>query len=148
MQASMIAGEAVVLAKKLWNDHGWNGTLVLATPIMVVESGAVVDTHWAVLGGLRDLTFNANLLWLGTAKELKVTVKLTDLNMFTFTRSNLHFWLDRSELEVTFTHTNPAQGEEAALNNSLSFEQARLHGADKFSLRALICPVSHTRVSL
>ena len=143
MRSSMITGGAVTLAAKLRDDHGWNGTSLLAAPIAVVEGGAVVDTHWAVLGGLKDITFGANSLWPRAEKELKVIIKMQDLSMFTFGATpNLSQWLQRDELEVTFTHTVAAPGEPAVVSH-LSFDQARQHGAAEFSLRLLLTPKDH-----
>ena len=109
MRASMITGGAVTLGLKLQQDHGWNGTSLLAAPVAVVEAGAVVDSHWVVLGGLKDLSFSANLLWPRASKDLKVIVKLSDLSMFSFGKTpNLSQWLEKDELEVNFAHTDDA----------------------------------------
>ena len=53
-----------------------------------------MDTHWVLLGALKDLAFSANQLWVGLEKDLKVTIKLEDLGMFTCGESNLSGWLD------------------------------------------------------
>jgi hypothetical protein len=130
------------------DDHGWNGTSLLAAPIAVVEAGAVVDTHWTILGGLKDLSFSANLVWPRAAKEMKVVVRLADLSMFTFAATpNLSDWLCRNELEVTFTHTVTAPGEPAITSN-ISYEQAQQHGAGEFCLRCLITPKDHLGAGL
>ena len=143
MRASMISGGSVTLAAKLQADHGWNGTSLLAAPIAVLEAGAVVDTHWALFGGLKDVSFSANLLWPQAEKELKVVVKIADLSMFTFGASpNLSQWLGREELEVFFTHTVVVPGQ-PGIASHVSFDQAGQHGAGEFSLRLLLTPKDH-----
>ena len=49
-----------------------------------------------VLGGLKDLTFAANLVWTDGKKDLKVGVKLEDMGMFNFGESNVSEWTGRS----------------------------------------------------
>ena len=82
---------------------------LLTAPIATLESGTIVDTHWVVLGAMKDLKFSGNNLWTGASKELRVTVNLDNLSMFTFGgATNVSHWLDRQELEVNYTHTIPA----------------------------------------
>ena len=115
----------------------------------MIESGAVVDSHWVLLGSLKDLMFGASSIWPGADKEVKVTVRLTDMSMFNFgADTNLSHWLDRDKLEVTFSHTTPAMGEDAVISNTISFQQARNHGVGEFALRCLITPKSHLGASV
>ena len=48
MRASLVSGGAVALGELLRDKHGWNGTSLLAAPILTLEAGSVVDTNWAV----------------------------------------------------------------------------------------------------
>ena len=138
LREGMITGGAVTLAERLRTKHGWDGINTLAAPIVVCEGGAIVDTHWALLGGLRDISFAANYLWTGGEKEVRVSVRAEDLSMFTFAVGNLSNWLNREELDVVYT---TAEGD-------ISFEDAQERGGGEFCLRALICPTSHTGVSV
>ena len=141
MRASMITGGQVTLAGKLSREHAWNGQSLLATPIVVVEGGAVVDIHWAVMGALKDITFNAHQVWHGGSKDLKVAVKVPDMGIFTFPGAcNLSHWLGREELEVSYTLPQAADGEEDA---ALTWEEAANHGVGDFSLRCLVAPREH-----
>ena len=107
----------------------------------MVESGVVVDCHWAVLGGLKELNFTANLLWQGADKYLRVSVQLDDMSMFEFPGSgNLSGWLDREELEVTYSHITPTSGDTPEVSNVLSYLQAQQHGVKDFCLRCLVTP--------
>ena len=108
----------------------------------------MVDSHWVVLGGLKDLAFSANLLWTRAPKDLKVIVKLADLSMFSFGKTpNLFQWLEKEELEVNYTHTVVAPGE-PAITSHLSAEQAQQHGAGDFCLRVLLTPKDHLGAGL
>ena len=78
----------------------------MAAPAMVLEGGFIVDSRWCLLGKLKDMVFSATTIWAGVAKEMKVTVRVDDMAMFTFTSSNssnLSAWLDREEMDVTFS---------------------------------------------
>ena len=138
IKEGMITGGAVALEEKLRANHGWNGASLLAAPIVVLENGAIVDTHWAVMGKVKDVTFSANFLWQRAEKELKVAIRVPTLTIFDFAVGNISNWLNREELEVIFT-----LGEEV-----LSHEQAVARGAGEFCIRALVCPTSHTTASL
>ena len=142
MRSSMITGGSVSLAAKLSRDYAWNGISLLAAPIAVMEAGAVVDMHWTVLGALKDLVFSADKLWVGGSKDLKISVKMADLSMFTFPGScNLSHWLDETELAITYSTTPPAAGEEPPAVNVISANEARRDmGAGEFSLRCLVSP--------
>lgn len=108
MRKCMVSGGAVAISEKLVKDHGWDREKLMAAPVMVVEAGVVVDSHWCLLGKLKDMVFSASSIWAGADKKLKVTVRLDDVSVFTFsssnTTSNLSAWLDQEDLDmVTFT---------------------------------------------
>ena len=92
-----------------------------------------------VLGGLKDLVFSANLVWTEGKKDLKVAVKLDDLTMFSFGEGNISGWLDREELEVSYSLDN---------GEAIQFEEAKQYGVDEFCLRLLVVPTSHTGASV
>ena len=142
MRTSLFSGGTVALAEKLRSEQGWDGTSILAAPVLVLESGVVADSSWVVLGPVKAITFAANVLWAKAAKELKVTIELGDLSIFTFMDTNLSCWLDREELKVTFHH--PDYDEE----ESLSFREIGQFGAGDFCLRLLVCPTSHQNASV
>ena len=142
MRSSLVTGGAVTLANRMTREHGWNGSSLLAAPIAVLEAGAVVDMHWCLLGSLKNLVFAANLLWAGADKNLKVTVKMDDMAMFSFPgSSNLTFWLDRVELDVSYSHSTTQEQE--VVESRISFDQAKVFGAKEFCLRALVTPRDH-----
>ena len=138
MREGMITGGAVTLGERLQAKHGWDGTRTMAAPIVVCEAGAIVDTHWVLLGALKDIAFAANYVWPGGEREVRVSIRAADLSMFTFAVGNLSNWLNREELDVTYT----------APEGELSFEEAQERGVGEFCLRALVCPTSHLGASI
>ena len=138
MKEGMITGGAVTLGERLQAKYGWDGTRTMAAPILVCEAGSIVDINWVLLGALKDVTFASNYVWPGGEKEVRVSVRVGDLSMFTFAVGNLSGWLNRDELDVTYT----------APEGELSFEDAQGRGVGEFCLRALICPTSHAGASI
>ena len=134
MREGVIMGGKVALAEKLRHDHSWDGRSLIAAPITVMEAGAIVDNYWSVLGELKDLVFGANLLWAKGSKDLKVTVKMEDLGMFDFKDGNISEWLDKEELEVSYSS---GDGQEMRYE-----EVVEKHGEVQFSLRLLVIPTS------
>lgn len=92
-----------------------------------------------VLGALKDLVFSANLVWPEGKKELKVAVKLEDLSSFQFGEANFSSWIDRSELDVTYSLDN---------GDVVTYEEAKQYGVAEFCLRLLVVPTSHTGASV
>ena len=138
MKEGMITGGAATLAERLREKHGWNGTSLLAAPIITAEAGAIVDTNWVLLGALKDVTFAANYLWPGGEKEVRVSVRVEDLAMFNFASGNISQWLNREELDVVYL----------APEGELTYEAAQERGVGEYCLRALVCPSSHTGASI
>ena len=128
----MVSGGAVAISDKLKKDHGWDGEKLMAAPAMVLEGGVIVDSHWCLLGKLKDMVFSATTIWAGAEKDLKVTVRVDDLAMFTFSSSNssnLSAWLDRDEMDVTFSLVG--QGGEIQV---IDFNEAKQRGAGESQL--------------
>ena len=128
----MVSGGAVAIGDKLKKDHGWDGEKLMAAPAMVLEGGVIVDSHWCLLGKLKDMVFSATTIWAGAEKEMKVTVRVDDLAMFTFSSSNssnLSAWLDRDEMDVTFSLVG--QGGETQV---IDFNEAKQRGAGESQL--------------
>ena len=126
----MVSGGAVAIGEKLKKDHGWDGEKLMAAPTMVLEGGVIVDSHWCLLGKLKDMVFSATTIWAGAAKEMKVTVRVDDVAMFNFTSansSNLSAWLDREEMDCTFSLVG--QGGEL---QAIDFDEAKQRGAGEF----------------
>ena len=48
MRASLVSGGAVALGEVLRDKYGWNGTSLLAAPMMTLEAGSIADCNWAV----------------------------------------------------------------------------------------------------
>ena len=94
------------------------------------------------MGSLKDLVFSANLLWVKGSREAKVSVKLEDLSMFTFSDGNITSWLDREELECSYS-LDSGEGPTA-----ITFEEAKLNGVGEFCLRLLLIPTSHMGASV
>ena len=138
MKEGMITGGAVTLAERLRQRHGWNGTSLLAAPIITAEAGAIVDTNWILLGALKDVNFAANYLWPGGEKEVKISLRVEDLSMFNFAAGNLSQWLNREDLDVIFL----------APEGELTYEEAQERGVGDFCIRAMVCPTSHTGASI
>ena len=112
MRAAMVSGGVVALAEKLRDVYGW---------------------------ALRDVEFPANNLWVGASKEVKVSVKVNDLSMFTFAGStNLSHWLDREELEVEYS----------MVEDILDYDQAKQRGVKEFALRLLVTQRDHRGVGV
>ena len=63
-----------------------------------------------MLGGLKDVTFMANTMWKDGSKDMKVTIKMDDLTMFAFADGNISEWVDREDLEVTYSMENDEAG--------------------------------------
>ena len=61
-----------------------------------------------MLGGLKDVTFMANTMWKDGSKDLKVSIKMDDLTMFAFADGNISEWVDREDLEVTYSMDDEA----------------------------------------
>jgi hypothetical protein len=144
MKASLLAGGSVALAEVLRRDHDWDGAQIIAAPVAVIENGAVVETRWAALGRLEDLTFGADLVWEKAEKSVKVVVKVNDLKMFSFGCLNVSHWLDGAELDVKFFSTGG--GKSAA--GEISQEDAKMRGAGDFCLRLMIAPSSPVAAKL
>ena len=141
LRHSFISGGLVALAEKLKESHGWNSTTILAAPIILLESGAITDNHWALLGRLKPVKFTANCLLPTAAKDLGVSINISDLTVFVFPGStNLSYWLDREEFEVNFTHTVENEAGEPPLVNNISFDQAVAMGVGEFAVRAMVIP--------
>ena len=140
MRGGVIMGGKVALAEKLKQDHSWDGRSLIAAPITVMEAGAIVDNYWSVLGELKDLVFRANLLWAKGSKDLKVTIKMEDLGMFDFKDGNLSEWLDKEDLEVSYSS---GDGQEMGYE-----EVVDKHGEVQFSPRLLVIPTSHLGASV
>ena len=71
-----------------------------------------------MIGALKDLVFAANLVWKDGSKDLKVSVKLDDLGIFPFDANcNISSWLDRVELDVTYSLDNGTQSRTKKLNS-------------------------------
>ena len=140
MRAGLIMGGKAALAEKLRKVHAWDGRTLIAAPSAVLEAGAIVDNYWSILGELKDLTFGANLLWAKGNKDIKVNVKMEDLSMFDFKDGNLSEWIDRKELEVTFS---VGDGEEVSYEDLVD-----KYGPMEFCLRLLVVPTSHLGASV
>ena len=91
---------------------------------------------------MKDLVFSANLLWAKGSKEAKVTVKMDDLAMFSFADGNITGWLDREDLECSYSLDS---GEGASV---ISYEEAKLNGVGEFCLRLLLIPTAHSGASV
>ena len=85
------------------------------------------------------MTFAANLVWSEGKKDLKVGVKLDDMGMFGFGESNVSEWLDREELEVTYSLDN---------GDEVTYEEAKRYGVDEFCLRLVVLPTMHMGASV
>ena len=89
-----------------------------------------------MIGALKDLVFAANLVWKDGSKDLKVSVKLDDLGMFPFDANcNISSWLDRGELDVTYSLDN---------GDPISHQEAKQYGVGEFCLRLLVVPTAYT----
>ena len=82
------------------------------------------------------------MLWREGSDEVKVTVKLDDMAMFSFAEGNISGWLDRSELECSYSLEN--EGGPSAIQ----YEEAKLNGVGEFCLRFLVLPKSHSGASV
>ena len=75
------------------------------------------------------MVFSATSIWAGADKKLKVTIRLDDLSVFSFTSSNassnLSAWLDHEDLDVV-TFSLVGQGGEP---QAIDFNEAKQHGA-------------------
>ena len=93
-----------------------------------------------MIGALKDLVFAANLVWKDGSKDLKVSVKLDDLGMFPFDANcNISSWLDRGELDVTYSLDN---------GDPISHQEAKQYGVGEFCLRLLVVPTAYTGASV
>ena len=135
MRKCMVSGGAVTISEKLVRDHGWDGEKLMAAPVMVVEAGVVADSHWVLLGKLKDVVFSASSVWARADKRLKVTVRLDDLSVFSFSSSNstpnLSAWLDQEDLDMVSFSTVGQGGETLAID----FNEAKQLGAGGCLLR-------------
>ena len=50
----------------------------------------------------------ANTMWKDGSKDLKVSIKMDDLTMFAFADGNISEWVDREDLEVTYSMDDEA----------------------------------------
>ena len=85
------------------------------------------------------MVFSANLVWVDGKKDLKVTVKLDDLTMFAFGEGNISGWLDRDELDVSYSLDN---------GDAIQYEEAKQYGVEEFCLRLYVVPTSHAGASV
>ena len=83
----------------------------------------------------------ANTMWKDGNKDLKVTIKMDDLTMFAFADGNISEWVDREDLEVTYSMDDEA-------GSILSREEAAQLGADEFCLRLVVVPKTHRGCSI
>ena len=88
---------------------------------------------------MKDLVFSANLVWVDGKKDLKVMVKLEDLSSFQFGEANFSNWIDRAELEVSYSLDN---------GDVITYDEAKQYGVAEFCLRLLVVPTSHTGASV
>ena len=69
-----------------------------------------VECNHIGLGKLKDVVFSASSVWARADKRLKVTVRLDDLSVFSFSSSNstpnLSAWLDQED----FPHGGTERG--------------------------------------
>ena len=141
LKQMVISGGSVALAEKLRQSHGWDSNTIMAAPIAVMESGVVTDNHWVLLGSLKPIKFSANSVWPEAPKDLRVIIDMPDLTVFTFAGStNLSYWLDREELEVSYTHTVVEREAEQPIVNKISYDQAVTMGVGEFAVRAMVVP--------
>ena len=68
-----------------------------------------------------------------------MAVKLDDLTMFQFGEGNISGWIDREELEVTYSLDN---------GDAIPYEEAKQYGVQEFCLRLLVVPTAHTGASV
>jgi hypothetical protein len=73
------------------------------------------------------------------SKEMQVTVACPDgLGMFSFASGNVSDWLDKDDLEVSYS----MNGE------PVSAEDAAMQGVTDFAIRAAVCPSSHLSATI
>ena len=93
-----------------------------------------------MVGALKDLVFAADLVWSDGKKDVRVSVKLDDMSMFSFDAdTNISGWLDRSELDVSYSLDN---------GDLITYVEAKQYGVAEFCLRLLLVPTVHTGASV
>ena len=141
LRAGLISGGKVALANKMSAEHGWDGNSIKVVPVMVSEGGVIVDTHWELLGQVKDLVFSANSLWPKASKDIQVNICIGELSVFDFPGcTNISVQLEEEELDITFSAPNLDDPNEFT---PMRWEDARQLGAGNLTFRAIVVPKDH-----
>ena len=142
MRNLLMRGSGVVINDCL-ERHGWGRSDPVATTVVTLEpeSRIVRGVRFETRGNGPEVKFKMSDLWSVVTENIEVRIKFDDFSIFpwvtTGEKRNQREWLDSSDLDVDFVHSERG-----------SIPLTELQDVDGFSISFTLLPVRHDKVFL